>query len=76
MLKFINQFWRFDTQAQLDEFLDGAAASKDEYQLERAGRAKNGSFYAFGTVIPCREPQEPKTETAQKVPEAAVPEIA
>lgn len=74
MLKFVNQFWRFDTQAQLDEFLDGAAASKDEYQLERAGRAKNGSFYAFGTVIPCREPQEPKTETQPQ--KAEVPEIA
>ena len=74
MLKFTNQFWRFDSQAQLDEFLDACAASKDEYQLERAGRAKNGTFYAFGTVIPCRD-KEPKPE-AKQAAEAAVPEIA
>lgn len=74
MLKFINQFWRFNSQAELDQFLNDAAASKDEYQLERAGKAKNGTFYAFGTVIPNREPQEPKAdETTQNV---QVPEIA
>lgn len=74
MLKFVNQFWRFESQAQLDAFIEAAVASKDSYELERAGRARNGSFYAYGSFVKAPK-AEPEVE-ATKPQEPEVPEIA
>lgn len=70
MLKYVNQFWRFNTQQELDSFLKAASQSDDEYLLERAGKAKNGSFYAFGSVNVARKDGQPeKPESENNVPE-------
>lgn len=53
MLKIINQFWQYDTEEELNKFLDSCMSdSNNEYLIERYGRAKNGRYYAYGSVVP------------------------
>ena len=53
MLKIINQFWQYDTEEELNKFLDSCMSdNSNEYLIERYGRTKNGRYYAYGSVVP------------------------
>lgn len=51
MLSKVNQFWRFRTQDELDEFLNMAQDSADEYKLTNYGLSQKGDYYAFGDIV-------------------------
>lgn len=67
MLKFTNQYWSFDSQEELNTFLDGCMTNPHaEFLIERYGKSQKGTFYAFGSVVPThkfsKENAESKTD--------------
>lgn len=71
MLKYVNQFWRFNSEQELNSFLSDAAKSSDDYELQRSGKARNGTYYAFGDVKvnPTKEEEDAKPQSENNVPE-------
>lgn len=51
MLSRVNNFWRFKSEEELNNFLNAAQESNDEYQLQNFGLSTKGDYYAYGTVI-------------------------
>ena len=53
MLKFVNQYWSFDSEEKLNEFLNFCIKDdNNEYCIERHGKSQKGVHYAYGSVIP------------------------
>ena len=51
MLTFTNKCWKFKTEAELNQFLNDAMDSGDDYQIANHGISSRGEWYAFGNVI-------------------------
>lgn len=53
MLKIVNQFWQYDTEEELNCFLDSCMSDNtNEFLIERYGKSRNGKYYAYGSVVP------------------------
>ena len=51
MLTFDNQYWKFKNSQELDEFLNSAIDSGDDYHISSHGLSNRGEWYAFGYRI-------------------------
>lgn len=51
MLTKTNNFWKFKTEVELNDFLNKAIESADDYQISNYGLSNRGEYYAFGVVI-------------------------
>lgn len=72
MLKIVNQYWQFDSEEGLNNFLDNCMNdNNNEFNIERYGQAKSGKWYAYGVVIPLQHfnVQTNAATKAQKVAE-------
>lgn len=73
MLTKTNNFWRFKTEAELNDFLNKAIESADDYQISNYGLSNRGEYYAFGVVVihtkfTSRENNaEPQTQVAEEL---------
>lgn len=50
MLRKVNNYWKFESQAELDAFLNDCIDSGDDYELTSFGLSARGEYYAYGNV--------------------------
>lgn len=56
MLKIVNQYWQFESEVELNNFLDNCMTdNNNEFNIERYGQAKSGKYYAYGVVVPLQK---------------------
>lgn len=51
MLTLDNQYWKFANATELDEFLNQAIDSNDDYHLSSFGISQRGEHYAYGYKV-------------------------
>ena len=51
MLTLENKCWKFKSEAELNDFLNSAIDSGDDYHISSHGLSNRGEWYAFGYVI-------------------------
>ena len=51
MLTFENKCWKFKSEAELNDFLNKAIESADDYHIVNHGLSARNEWYAFGYII-------------------------
>lgn len=51
MLTKTNNCWKFKSEAELNDFLNKAIESADDYQISNYGLSNRGEYYAYGVVV-------------------------